>query len=540
MDTFRNLRDKHLVLHPPPGSFTAEGDSARWSNADLDPVPETKKKWEWYHVGGFWIAEGFNAAQMQVPSSAVSIGLNPGLAVVACLIGNLLVTFPVCVTGYLGAKYSINFPVIARSSYGMVGAYVAMTIRGVFCVILYGVIASLGGNAVRCMIEGIWPSFASWHLNSLPASAEITAPDLLCFSIFWLLSFPFLLISITSLRWMFLVKIVLMPFFYVALMTWGLTAGHGTGPLFSIPNKITNGWSVGYVFCSTILATIGGNATFAINMADITRYARSPRDCTIAQAVALPVMITLIELLGAILAATSQVVYGEVQWNPLLLVLEWDNRAAKFFAGLLFAFAMIGTNIAGNSVPFANDLMGIFPKYINIRRGQVICAIIGYASCPWAIQAKSTRFFSFIGGYSIFLGPVVGVLLSDYFLVTKRKDFNIVQLYKPHGIYWYNHGWNFRAIVALLSGIAPLLPGLIYNINPVIPMARGIIEFYTLGWLDGLIISLVIYYLLNLAFPYKPILDQEDIHVPVVTDGSNSGLEEKGNSDRVKIESIDL
>ncbi len=67
-------------------------------------MPVANKKWEWYHVGGFWVAEGFNAAQMQVPSSAVAMGLNPGLAVVACLIGNLLVTGPVCVMGYIGAK----------------------------------------------------------------------------------------------------------------------------------------------------------------------------------------------------------------------------------------------------------------------------------------------------------------------------------------------------------------------------------------------------------------------------------------------------
>lgn len=57
-------------------------------------------------VGGFWIAEGFNPAQMQVPSSAVALGLNPGLAMVACLIGNLLVTGPVCIVGWLGSKVS--------------------------------------------------------------------------------------------------------------------------------------------------------------------------------------------------------------------------------------------------------------------------------------------------------------------------------------------------------------------------------------------------------------------------------------------------
>lgn len=44
------------------------------------------------------------------------------------------------------------------------------------------------------------------------------------------------------------------------------------------------------------------------------------------------------------MAATAQVVYGEVLWNPLTIILLWNNRAAKFFAGFLFAFATIATS----------------------------------------------------------------------------------------------------------------------------------------------------------------------------------------------------
>ncbi|KAK5710784.1 hypothetical protein LTR17_018700 [Elasticomyces elasticus] len=225
MAALTNLRQR-IVLHPEPGSFTAEGESARWSNKDLDPVPQENKKWEWYHVGGFWIAEGFNVAQLETPSSAVALGLNPGLAMVACLIGNLLVTLPTMSSAYLGSKYGLNFPVISRASFGMRGA----------------------------------------HLDALPASAAITAPDLLCFAIFWIAQFPFLFLSINNLRIAFMIKVVVMPFFGVVLFTWALTAAGGWGPLFSLPNNITNGWSVGYAFCRTITASISGNATFAINM----------------------------------------------------------------------------------------------------------------------------------------------------------------------------------------------------------------------------------------------------------------------------------
>jgi len=143
-------------------------------------------------------------------------------------------------------------------------------------------------------------------------------------------------------------------------------------------------------------------------MADVARYARSPRATWISQAIAIPITMTLTQLLGTVMAASSQVVYGQILWNPLDIVTLWDNRPAKFFAGLFFAFANIGTNVTGNSIPFANDLTGMFPKYINIRRGQFICAVLAFAICPWEIEAKATRFLAFLHGYTIFLGALLG------------------------------------------------------------------------------------------------------------------------------------
>ena len=102
----RTFYDEKVVLRPDEGSFTADGQGTRLSNKDLDPVPASQKKWEWYHVSGFWIAEGFSVVQMQIASSAVSVGLNPGLAIAACTIGNFMVTVPCCITGWLGAKVS--------------------------------------------------------------------------------------------------------------------------------------------------------------------------------------------------------------------------------------------------------------------------------------------------------------------------------------------------------------------------------------------------------------------------------------------------
>lgn len=165
------------------------------------------------------------------------------------------------------------------------------------------------------MIEAIWPSFTTWHTSSIPASAGIDAPGILSFTIFWLLSLPLLYLSIPTLRWLFLVKIILVPFIWVALFTWAMTAADGFGPLLTMPSKVENGLSVGYAFFYGITAASSSANTFAINMPDITRYAHNPRASTLAQAI-LPVCLALTSLLGVTLAATSQVLYGQVLWNP--------------------------------------------------------------------------------------------------------------------------------------------------------------------------------------------------------------------------------
>ena len=105
---------------------------------------------------------------------------------------------------------------------------------------------------------------------------------------------------------------------------------------------------------------------------------------------------------------------GEVLWDPLQLIDHWDNRAAAFFASFSFVLATLGTNISANSLSAANDMTVLFPRYINIRRGQVICAILGgWALCPWEILASAQGFLSFMNGYTVFLGPFAAIMVAD-------------------------------------------------------------------------------------------------------------------------------
>lgn len=103
----------------------------------------------------------------------------------------------------------------------------------------------------------------------------------------------------------------------------------------------------------------------------------------------IPVAFTLCGFIGIAVTSAGEVLYGQILWDPLRLIDKWDNRAAAFFASLSFVLATLGTNISANSLSAANDMTALLPSYINIRRGQIICAIIGgWALVPWEILAK--------------------------------------------------------------------------------------------------------------------------------------------------------
>jgi len=76
---------------------------------------------------------------------------------------------------------------------------------------------------------------------------------------------------------------------------------------------------------------------------------------------------------------------------------------------LSWFIAQVGTNITGNSISAANDLCVMAPKYINIRRGCIISAVVScWVMVPWKILSDAETFLSFMSGYSVFLAPMAG------------------------------------------------------------------------------------------------------------------------------------
>jgi NCS1 nucleoside transporter family len=346
------------------------------------------------------------------------------------------------------------------------------------------------------MLGAIWPSFLTLK-NHIPVTHGIDDATMISFFLFWLVQLPFLFMHPNQLRYLFMLKSAVVPVAWLAIMIWAL-ASTKNGNLFQ-QSPTVSGSAYSWAFLASMTSVTGNYATLSVNQADFSRYSRVSAKWQAMYVPMLPIIFTFISFIGIASSSAGGYHYGTIEWDPMALVSHWESRAGRFFAGFSFALAALGVNISANSLSAANDLMALAPQFINIRRGQLICAILCWGLVPWEILRSASSFLNFMASYAIFLGPIAAIMLFDFWVIHRAK-YDITELYKPHGIYGYPHGVNWRAIVAFLIAIAPSMPGFIHGINNDIDVGVGVYP-YQFGWLLGFFGGAFVYSALSLVFP---------------------------------------
>ncbi|KAJ5092635.1 hypothetical protein NUU61_007505 [Penicillium alfredii] len=220
----------------------------------------------------------------------------------------------------------------------------------------------------------------------------------------------------------------------------------------------------------------------------------------------LPVVFTFISFIGIAASSAGQAHYrlASIPWDPMELISLWPNRACRFFGAFSFALASLGVNISANSISAANDFTALAPQFLNIRRGQLLCAVLSWCLVPWKILASAGNFLTFMSAYAVFLGPIAAIMLFDFWFVHRRR-YHTLALYQPaNPTYRYAFsvcgfsvsGVNWRAALAFIVGVASNLPGLINAVNPNISVGAGI-HPYQFGWLLGFVATAGVYVALS-------------------------------------------
>lgn len=120
-------------------------------------------------------------------------------------------------------------------------------------------------------------------------------------------------------------------------------------------------------------------------------------------------------------------------------------------ACLAFLIVTVAVNIMANFVAPAYVLTNLAPNLLNFRRAGLLSAAIAVVILPWHLYNSPSVIVYFLGGLGALLGPLYGIIVTDYYLV-RRSRVNLPQLYSEsrQAAYHYSGGVNLRAVAAFV------------------------------------------------------------------------------------------
>lgn len=462
-------------------------------NDDLAPTTKAQRTWTWYHFAALWVGMVMCIPSYMLASGLIEQGMSSWQAVTTVLLGNAIVLVPMLLIGHAGARYGIPFAVLVRSSFGTQGAKLPALLRAIVACGWYGIQTWVGGLAIYTLLNIMTGGSLDGERIGL---LGINAGQLGCFIAFWVMQLYFVVHGTESIRWLETFSAPIKIIMCLFLLGWAIKVSGGFGHLMDAPSQFVDGgakagqfWSV---FWPSLTAMVGFWATLALNIPDFTRFARSQRDQLIGQSIGLPLPMAFLALLSVVVTSATIVVYGKAIWDPVDL--------AGRFTGIVVAVALfiltldtMCCNLAANLVGPAYDFANLAPKRISYKVGGLITAGIALVAMPWKILESTQGYiFTWLIGYSALLGPIAGIMVVDYYLL-RRTKLDVAALFDEQGQYRYWSGWNPIALIALLLGVLPNLPGFLQAAGFLDNVRPLFVTVYTYAWFVGLFIAGLVY-----------------------------------------------
>ncbi|PPJ51903.1 hypothetical protein CBER1_08794 [Cercospora berteroae] len=432
-----------------------------WCNRDLIPIPSSRRTWTWQGYAGYWVIAGINTTAWTSGSSLLALGLSVPQAM-GVMVGVALISAIIAVlAGWPGSHEYLGFTVLCRASWGMRGGFWPVLNRIVTAIVWLGIQMYWVGQAVKIILGAIVGRRWVELRNTLPQSANVDTASLIGFFVFLVIFMPCLMVPPERLQMPFRITFVMITCTMFGMLGWAI-------------------------------ATNNGPANAAL----------------IGQLIMAPLTICLTAVCGLLITSATAEIYGVYLWNPFELLLHIQKtslspatHAGTFFAGLGFLCSQLALCIVLNCVSAGMDLAALCPKWINIRRGGYFVSVIAIAICPWNYVTKPTTFITVLSGWSVFLSPMTGIVIADYFLVRKR-GYHVGDLYTGNSssAYWGTAGFNWRGFAAWTMGIWPVLPGFARSVQGT-AAGSGWDHIYQMTYFYGFFAALAVYWALHTAFP---------------------------------------
>jgi len=479
-------------------------DSARNSlkdnvyyNEDLAPTKLKERTWGTYHIAALWVGMSVCIPTYMMASGIMAAGLSWWQAILNIALGNLIVLIPMQLNSHAGTKYGIPYPVFARLAFGIKGSHIAAIARAIVAAGWFGIQCWIGGGALNGVISVMIPAWGAW-----------AGGIWVSFFVFWALNVWIAYNGAEAIKFMESWGAPILGVLSLGLMIWAYNgvnaAGKSVADVFNMPATYAPGtfWKV---FLPSLTANIAFWSTLALNIPDFSRYAKSQKDQFNGQLLGLPTTMAAFAFVGVFVTGATGIIFGEFLWDPVAVIAKIGSPFAALLGAIGIAVATLTTNIAANVVAPANGISNLNPKKISYKMGALITGVAGVAIMPWKLLSSAGGYiFGWLGTYGLFLGPLAGMYIADYYIY-RKKVLDLDDLFKGEkSRYWYGNGINEKAIYTwIIAAIVPLS-------GKIIP---ALSFFADNGWIIGFLVALFLYPALMKSDTSSLVTDAEDAEI---------------------------
>ena len=380
-----------------------------------------------------WIGDGMNLGNMTLGASLVVAGvatMNILQTFVATFIAILIISTIFVFNDRLGYRTGIPYVVQLRMSFGIKGAIISSLLRGIPAIVWYGFQSWIGATALNEIIKIL----SNGEFNQV----------FICFLILQFFQIALSLYGFHAIKWVetLISVVIICALIYVFIL---LLNNHQA---IIIDKWVKPEGTWGLPFYGFIMMFLGNYAAIFLSAADYSRELKSGfSNRKRGLLYFLPIFIAygFIITIGVMLASVTG------NSNPVkAFAIVVDNAYITLVVSTFIVLGTIAVNIVANIIPPAY-VITLLTK-ANYKLAVTITGLLAIASFPWIlVQDTSAQGLGlFILIYSAFLGPIVAILLVEYYLL-RRQQININALYDNKGQF---AGYNPAAILAMLIGSA--------------------------------------------------------------------------------------
>lgn len=461
----------------------------RGYNKDIMPKTSAQRNNSAFNFFTLWMGAVHNIPNYTAVGGFLLIGLSPLQVIFALILSSFVIALLLVSNGYAGSKYGIPFAMQLRDTYGDIGAKLPGVLRGVVAGIAwFGLQTFAGSQALLILLNKIFPGFE--NIGSGISILGISVPGLIAFLIFWAISFAIgfgggdILNKFTA---------ILNPLIYIVfggMAIWGVTVAGGFSNIMNYEISTKTDGIIYPAILSFILifnSLLGVWAGPGSSVSDFTQNAKSTKTQIIGQISGIVVAHVLFAIASVFIIIGGSIYLGHQEWNILTIINEWSNFWAILISTGVLLMTTISTNATSNIIPAAYQLSALLPKWINYKRGVVIASVLSVVIMPWKMMENEDSIFLFLNAIGAILGPVAGVMIVHFYLVSKCR----IDIDK---LYFDLHDKDIKIERVNISAYIATVVGVVISLLGFLPAFKVISDF---SWFIGFFISSLVYIVLH-------------------------------------------